>query len=75
MNQTTVDQAALSTDIFVPQHLYPKSFKVNLSSDLTWKFDSDSSKVVITLKSSVLEKIKTSKKVKSTYSVEILPED
>ena len=75
MNQTTVDQAALSTDIFVPQHLYPNNFKVNLSSDLTWKFDSDSSKVIITLKSSVLEKIKTSKKVKSTYSVEILPED
>ena len=73
MNMTTVEQARLSTDIFVPQHLYPNNFKVNLSQDLTWTFDSDSSKVIITLKSSVLKKINTYNRLKATYVVEILP--
>lgn len=61
MNMTTVNQARLTTDIFVPQHLYPKSFTVNVSSNLQWTFDQDSSKVLVSLKTELLNKLKEGK--------------
>lgn len=55
LNATTVNQASLATEIFVPMHLYPNGFNVTVSSNLNWFFDQDSSKLIVNLKTELLE--------------------
>lgn len=52
---TSLKQANLVTEIFLPGFLYPNGFKVTLSDDLTWKYDQDNSKVLVFLKASVIQ--------------------
>lgn len=49
-------QATLTTEIFVPQFMYPKGFSVGVSPELKWTFDEDSSRLIITLKDELIEK-------------------
>ena len=56
-NITSIKQAVLPTEIFVPLHLYHNSFQVSASPGLTWNFDASSSKVLVYLNGDVLNKI------------------
>lgn len=75
LNMTTRDQASLSTDIFVPGMIYPQGFTVKTSVDLQWKFDSNSSKVIVTPADFVMNDFEVfkSKMMKSVSSVTINP--
>lgn len=54
-NVTTKAQAALNTEIFVPQVIYPKGFDVIVSDNLKWTFNANLSRVLVSLKDSILE--------------------
>ena len=55
-NITSIRQAVLPTEIFIPLHLYPNNnFQVSVSPSLTWKFDTDSSKVFVYLNNAALK--------------------
>jgi hypothetical protein len=41
------DLASLPTEIFVPLTVYPGGFQVQVSSNLNWKFDMSSSRVLV----------------------------
>ena len=56
-NLTSIRQASLATEIFVPLQLYPNDFQVTVSPSLKWNFDADSSKVYIYLNQNVLDQI------------------
>ena len=54
-NVTSLKQAVLPTEIFIPLHLYPNNnFQVTVSPSLTWTFDTDSSKVFVYLNNAAL---------------------
>lgn len=55
LNTSSKNQASLTTDIFVPVHLYPNGFDVTVSSNLKWTFDAASSKIYLTLQSQILD--------------------
>jgi endoglycosylceramidase len=54
-NTSSKNQASLTTDIFIPQHLYPNGFNVTVSSNLQWTFDQTSSKLILSLQNSLLD--------------------
>lgn len=57
-NVTTHNQASIATEIFVPLHLYPNWFNVTVSSNLKWKFDNETSKLMINLNDAILDGLK-----------------
>lgn len=61
LNVTSFRESILTTDIFVPQYLYPNSFNVNTSENLDWKFDPLTSKVLLFLKTDLIKQFKNMK--------------
>ena len=56
-NISSIKQASLPTEIFVPLQLYPSGFQVTVSSSLKWTFDADTSKVFVYLSQEVIDQI------------------
>ena len=57
LNKTAIYQAALvPTEIFVPAHVYPSGFNVNVSSHLKWSYEKEENRVFILLADRELEK-------------------
>jgi hypothetical protein len=49
LNITSVDQAYLPTEIFIPQHVYPNGFKVAIGLHYKWLFDKEENILYINL--------------------------
>lgn len=70
LNMSSKEQAQLNTEIFVPIDMYPNGFDVNVSDNLKWSFDSNSSRLLITIKDSLLGDLEN---ISTTSSVIIKP--
>ncbi|CAF0798530.1 unnamed protein product [Brachionus calyciflorus] len=64
MTVSNYKQALLTTEIHVPQFLYKYGFQVNISPDLKWFYDSESSRIIISLNDTYLNKFSKEKNFK-----------
>ncbi len=51
--QMNLNRPDLATEIFIPAHVYPNGFKIGLSSDLAWSFDSTEKTLFINLRTHI----------------------
>jgi hypothetical protein len=56
LNVTSVDQAYLPTEIYVPDHVYPLGFRVVVSAYFKWLFNRETSFLYISLNDDVLSR-------------------
>ena len=56
LNVTSLRQATLQTEIFIPRHLYPSGVQVSVPSFLKWTYNQTSNRVLIDLAAEVVHK-------------------
>jgi hypothetical protein len=67
LNITSLKHAIQTTDIFIPQYLYPQGFSVSVSDNLDWRFDPITSKVLLYLKSQLINNFRANKNTNYIY--------
>ena len=54
---SAMDQAYIQTEIFIPPHVYPNGFSVQLSTHLTWSYNSNTNILYIGLSDPTLRRL------------------
>jgi endoglycosylceramidase len=62
MNVTSLDQAKVSTEIYVPPQIYPNGFQVKLSAHLNWVYDKSINRVLLFLDNDIIQRFYSNEK-------------